>query len=156
MGSGDYFSKFALLITILIIAIVVYITEPFFSIILFSFFIAYLLVPLYSFLEHRTKHRRLAAAVSVFIALALFVLIGIRIIYAVVTQISTLLNSPESVQSLFRSITDRIIKLVARDVPFNYPEIGTQINKFISGLTDAYFPPTKTLVIFLTATLPFI
>ncbi|WP_292388491.1 AI-2E family transporter [Methanosarcina sp. UBA5] len=155
MGSGDNFSKFTILVTIFVIAIAVYITEPFFSVILFSFLIAYLLVPLYSFLENRTKHRRIAAAASVLLVLTLFVLIGIRIIYAIVTEVSTLLSSPEEVQLLILDITNRVTRIVEINVPFNSPNIISQINHFISGLTDTYFPPTKTLVVFLTATLPF-
>jgi predicted PurR-regulated permease PerM len=155
MGSGDNFSKLAILVIIFIIALAVYITIPFFSVILFSFFIAYLLVPLYSFLEHLTKRRRIAAAASVLLALTVFVLIGIRIIYVVASEVSTLMNSPENVQLLIRNITSGIIEIIEINVPLNSNEIAIQINQFISGLTDAYFPPRKTAVIFLTATLPF-
>lgn len=155
MGSWDNFSKFTILVTIFIIIIAIYITKPFFSVILFSFFIAYLLIPLYSFLEYRIKHRRIAAAVSVLLALTVFVLIGIRIIYAVVTEISTLLNSPETLQTLILDIINRITRIIEINVPFNSLKITSQINRFVSSLTDTYFPPTKTLVIFLTATLPF-
>jgi Predicted permease len=155
MGRGENFSKFTILVTIFVIAIAVYITTPFFSVILFSFFIAYLLAPIYSFLEYRTKHRRMAAAASVFLALAVFTLIGIRIIYAIVNEISTLLSSPENLQILTKNITDRMIGIIEVNIPFNSSEIINQINQFISSLTDTYFPPTKTLVIFLTATLPF-
>lgn len=154
MGSGDNFSKFTILVTIVVIAIGVYITEPFFSVILFSFFIAYLLVPLYSFIENRIKHRRIAAAASVLLALTVFVLIGIKIIYAIVTEVSILLSSPEKVQLLILDITSRA-RIVEINVPFNSPRIASNINHFISGLTDIYFPRTETLVAFLTVTLPF-
>lgn len=155
MGSGDNFSKFAILVIIFVIAIAIYITEPFFTVILFSFFIAYLLVPLYSFLENRTKHRRISAAASVLLALTVFVLIGIKIIYAIVTEVSTLLNSPETLKMLILDIINRVTRIIEINIPFNSPRIASQISHFISGLTDTYFPPTKTLVIFLTVTLPF-
>lgn len=155
MGSGDNFSKLATLVFVFLFATAVYITKPFFSVILFSFFIAYLLVPLYSFLKNRIKHKRMAAAASVLLALTVFVLIGIRIIYVIVTEISTLLNSPENVQLLIETITNRTVKMIEINVPLNSPQIAGQISQFISGLTDTYFPPKKTVVIFLTATLPF-
>lgn len=155
MGSGDNFTKFTILVTIFVIVIAAYITKPFFSVILFSFFIAYLLIPLYSLLEYRIKHRRIAAAASVLLALTVFLLIGIRVIYAIVNEVSTLLNSPETLQTLILDVTNRVIKVIKVNIPFSSPEIGDRINQFISSLTDTYFPPTKTLVFFLTATLPF-
>ena len=155
MGSGDNFNKFTILVTIFVIAIAIYITKAFFSVILFSFFIAYLLVPLYSFLESRIKYRRIAAAASVLLALTVFILIGIRIIYVVVNEVLTLLNSPENLQELTKNIMSRVIKIIKVNVHFNSSEVTNQINQFILSLTDTYFPPTKSLVIFLTATLPF-
>lgn len=118
MGSWDYFSKFSIIVTIFFIVIAAYITKPFFSTILFSFFVAYLLVPLYTFLENRTKHRRIAAASSVFLTIILFFLIGIRIIYFILTQISSLLNSPESVQAFIRNGTNETIKIIEANFPF--------------------------------------
>lgn len=155
MGSGDDFNKFTIVVTIFVIAIAIYITKAFFSVILFSFFIAYLLIPLYSFLEHRIKYRRIAAAASVLLALTVFVLIGIRIIYVVANEVLTLLNSPEYLQALTRNITSRIIKVIEVNVHFNSSEVTNQVDQFILSLTETYFPPTKSLVIFLTATLPF-
>lgn len=155
MGSGDNFNKFTIVVTIFVIAIAIYITKAFFSVILFSFFIAYLLIPLYSFLEHRIKYRRIAAAASVLLALTVFVLIGIRIIYVVANEVLTLLNSPEDLQTLTRNITSRIIKVIEVNVHFNSSEVTNQVDQFILSLTETYFPPTKSLVIFLTATLPF-
>lgn len=155
MGSGDNFNKFVILVTIFVIAIAAYITKPFFSIIIFSFFISYLLVPLYSFLENRIKHRKIAAATSVLLALIVFFLIVIRIIYAVIAEISTLLNSPENLQVLTEKLTNILIKNIEANVPFNSREVANQINRLISSLTDTYFPATSNLVIFFTATLPF-
>ena len=155
MGSWDYFSKFSIIVTIFFIVIAAYITKPFFSTILFSFFVAYLLVPLYTFLENRIKHRRLAAASSVFLTLILFFLIGIRIIYFILTQISSLLNSPESVQAFIRNGTNETIKIIEANFPFFSFNVGSEINQLISDLIDAYFPPIKNVIIFFTATLSY-
>jgi predicted PurR-regulated permease PerM len=78
----------------------------------------------------------------------------LRIIYAIVTEVSTLLSSPEKVQLLILDITSRATR-IEEILPFNSPRIASQINHFISGLTDIYFPPTETLVAFLTVNLPF-
>lgn len=155
MGSWDYFSKFSIIVTIFFIVIAAYITKPFFSTILFSFFVAYLLVPLYTFLENRTKHRRIAAASSVFLTIILFFLIGIRIIYFILTQISSLLNSPESVQTFIRNGTNETIKIIEANFPFFSFNVGSEINQLISDLIDAYFPPIKNVIIFFTATLSY-
>jgi hypothetical protein len=97
----------------------------------------------------------MAAAASVLLALAVFVLIGIRIIYVIVNEVLTLLNSPETLQALTKNIISRVIEIIEVNVHFNSSEITNRVDQFISSLTDTYFPPTKTLVIFLTATLPF-
>jgi predicted PurR-regulated permease PerM len=157
MGKGDNFNKFAILVIVLVIVAAVYLTKPFFSILIFSFFVSYLLVPLYYYIENRIKHRSIAAGVTVLILLAASLLIILRIVYIVVAELSTLLKSPEDMQKIIQDLIKGLAKMIELILPINLSTSGVldRVNQLVPVLMSTLLPTKEQLVTFITVSLPF-